>query len=467
MDAALLDALPLFGPNPQVLAEFEMKENWGNGYWGEVTVTAPGKDGASSWSLTLYLPQGWTVSKSWGAVVDRGTTTGSLIVHPEAGTPPIPAHGHITWGMVVNKVEPRQTVDKDLTRLAPLPKQTTPPGPFAPSYMGFNMGSWWKGIFGSKKALTALTELAESGANAVAIVPTQYVKNIHASHIFRNQKTETDDNIRTMIRKAKALGLHVMLKPHVHLEDFGLHQRIEPDDLDAFFNDFENVMVHYATLASEEGVELMSLAGELVGLTRPANRERWLKVIKAVRAVYGGKLTYAANWGEELQVPFWDALDYIGVDMYAPITKGSDPTLAEAVAGWTRNPTNSVTAEVWNGLPITEAMHRLSVHQGKKILFTELGYRSIDKAGTGLGDSARQVTVDLAEQALLYEAFFTAMTEVRADWLAGIFFWDWDPEPYRGVDQIPNIDDFDVAGKPAMDVSKTWFAILGEDSKPQ
>ncbi|MCF8479064.1 MAG: cellulose binding domain-containing protein [Rhodospirillum sp.] len=467
MDAALLDALPLFGPNPQVLAEFEMKEQWGNGYWGEVTVTAPGKDGAANWSLTLYLPKGWTVSRSWGAMVSEGARPGSLRVQPEAGTGIIPARGQITWGMVVNKDEAHQTIEKDLARLAPIPGTTNPPGPFAPRYMGFNMGSWWKGIFGSDKAITALTELAESNANAVAIVPTQYIKDIHASRIFRNQQTETDENVRTMIRKAKDLGLIVMLKPQVHLEDFGPHQLIVPDELDTFFADFETVMVHYATMAAEEGVELMSLTGELVGLTRPANRDRWLKVIAAVRAVYPGKLTYSANWGEELQVPFWDALDYIGVDMYAPITKGNDPTLAEAVAGWNRDPTNSVTAEVWSGLPITEAMRRLSIHEDKKILFTEIGYRSIDGGGTGLGDSAREVTVDLAEQALLYEAVFTAMTEVRADWLEGIFFWDWDPEPYKGVDQIPNVDDFDVAGKPAMEVAKTWFSILGEDSTPQ
>jgi hypothetical protein len=463
MDAALLEALPLFGPNPQVIAEFEMKEEWGNGYWGEVTVTAPGRQGARDWTLTLFLPKGWTVDKTWGATVSAGEAP--LSVHPDQTTRSIPGGGAVTWGMVVNKTVPRQTVDKDGTRLAPIDGGAS--GPFAPTYLGYNMGSWWQGTFGSPDSLASLAELADGGANAIAIVPTQYVKDIHASHIFRNQQTETDDNIRAMVREARRLGLTVMLKPHVHLEDFGAHQMIEPADLDTFFADFESVMVHYATLATEEGADLFSLGGELVGLTRPANRDRWLKVIAAVRAVFPGKLTYSANWGEELQVPFWDALDYIGVDMYAPITKGSDPSLTEAVAGWNQAPTNTVTAEIWNGLPITEAMRRLSAHLGKKILFTEIGYRSIDRAGTGLGDRVDNPVVDLAEQALLYEAFFTAMGEARADWMAGIFFWDWDPVPYKTADQIPNIDDFDVAGKPAMDVAKTWFTFLrGNGARP-
>ena len=49
--------------------------------------------------------------------------------------------------------------------------------------------------------------------------------------------------------------------------------------------------------------------------------DRWLKIIAAVRAVYYGKLTYGANWNEYDTVKFWDALDYLGVLAYFPLTQ--------------------------------------------------------------------------------------------------------------------------------------------------
>ena len=49
--------------------------------------------------------------------------------------------------------------------------------------------------------------------------------------------------------------------------------------------------------------------------------ERWRKIIAAVRAVYRGKVTYGANWNDYAEVKFWDALDYIGVLAYFPLTK--------------------------------------------------------------------------------------------------------------------------------------------------
>ena len=58
------------------------------------------------------------------------------------------------------------------------------------------------------------------------------------------------------------------------------------------------------------------------------------QLIKDVRAVYAGKLTYAENWDCYADVPFWSDLDYIGMDAYFPIAEGSNPSEQELEEGW-------------------------------------------------------------------------------------------------------------------------------------
>ena len=57
-------------------------------------------------------------------------------------------------------------------------------------------------------------------------------------------------------------------------------------------------------------------------------------MILKIKEVYKGKLTYAANWDEFKRVPFWKALDYIGVDAYFPLSDKKTPTVAEFEKGW-------------------------------------------------------------------------------------------------------------------------------------
>ena len=78
-----------------------------------------------------------------------------------------------------------------------------------------------------------------------------------------------------------------------------------------------------------------------------------------MRAETEAPLTYAANWTDYRRVPFWDALDAIGIQAYFPLTDADDPGLAELRAAWrTRMAT----------------LRRYSDEVGRHIVFTELGY---------------------------------------------------------------------------------------------
>ena len=83
-----------------------------------------------------------------------------------------------------------------------------------------------------------------------------------------------------------------------------------------------------AKIADSLGVEMLCIGTEW----KSAVRERpqfWSNVIDSVRKVYQGKLTYAANWDDYDDVPFWSKLDYIGVNAYWPLAKTKTPTIDE------------------------------------------------------------------------------------------------------------------------------------------
>src|SRR5258707_4871377 len=71
---------------------------------------------------------------------------------------------------------------------------------------------------------------------------------------------------------------------------------------------------------------------ELQGTSGPTSE--WRDIVKMVRLLYPGTLTYGANHGEETSVQWWDALDAIGVDGYYALTQLDDPTLAQLRAAW-------------------------------------------------------------------------------------------------------------------------------------
>ena len=107
---------------------------------------------------------------------------------------------------------------------------------------------------------------------------------------------------------------------------------VTPEEWNTFFNEYETWIVQMAALAEAEHAEVFCVGLEYSYAQK--YEERWRKIIAAVRSVYHGKVTYGANWNEYAEVKFWDALDYIGVLAYFPLTKTADPGASEIAAAW-------------------------------------------------------------------------------------------------------------------------------------
>ena len=160
-----------------------------------------------------------------------------------------------------------------------------------------------------------------------------------------------------------------------------------------------------------------------------------------MRPVYSGKITYAANWSDDLEaIAFWDALDCIGIQAYFPISDQDDPPPHTLPQGWTRHLTQ---------------IEALQQKTGKPIVFTELGYRSVGYAAREpwtwprRGESAAPAP---QLQADLYAAAFA--TFFPKPWFEGVLLWKWHPPGEMGDRRTLS---FTPQGKPAEAVMADWF----------
>ena len=303
--------------------------------------------------------------------------------------------------------------------------------------------AWGSGEYSQPDADLSLENLASAGATWISLLVTGYQDTITSTTIFTTTSIPTDADLIHAIAQAHKLGLHVMLKPHLDLLKDPTHWRGQigqefttEAEWTAWFASYRNFIEHYADLAQSYGVDQFCAGTELSATTHRA--DDWRAVIAGVRARYSGPITYAADHsGEEASITWWDAVDYIGVDALYPLTDKNDPTLDELKAAWT---------------PHVTTLANLASTWGKPILFTEIGYRSLDGANRHPWDWQSEGTIDLQEQADCYQAAFESV--YGQPWFAGMFWWSWDTDPFQGG---PCNDGHTPHDKPAEDVLRAWY----------
>ncbi len=308
-----------------------------------------------------------------------------------------------------------------------------------------------------------LLPLVRNHVNWIVQTPFSWQRDFNSTTIRLSTRIErvgwgeSDTGIEGTAELARKFGIKTLLKPHLWLinrRDGKWRGEIRMDDESAWlewFRNYEAFILHYARLAEKSGIEALCIGTELH--TSAVERERdWRRIISSVRQVYGGKLVYAANWHKEFEeVPFWDALDFIGIQAYFPLTKKKNPTVEELVSGWQAH---------------VAAIERVQLNVQKPVLITEIGYHSRvgaaikpwewaprpweqKKANTRWTDQE-----DLQTQANCYEAFFQTFWE--KEWFGGVYFWKWYPDYQEAGGRFDK--DFTPQNKPAEEVMRKWYA---------
>ncbi|MDE1976519.1 MAG: hypothetical protein KGI84_04580 [Elusimicrobia bacterium] len=305
----------------------------------------------------------------------------------------------------------------------------------APSIFGFNFSCWGKDCYEAPAASQSLQALARTGARWIAVTPTWYMDGSRASSLAPSASTPSDESVRFAIRQAKALGLSVALKPHVDLDDGNPRSDIDPRDDAAWFKGYRAMILHYASIAAQEHADLFVVGTELLHVDGPAHLRDWRGLIAAVRSVYHGPLTYAANCYNFVRIPFWGDLDYIGIDGYFPVLGGDNEKVMEAS---------------WQ--PYKLLIEAESGVFGKPVLFTEIGISSQKGANLKPWDYSHFGRADDKVQAAYLESFLHVFS--RKKWFAGFLQWDWEAD---ASGQGAGDKSMSVRGKPALQVLTRYF----------
>lgn len=314
--------------------------------------------------------------------------------------------------------------------IAALGCETLPTGPAeGPTSMvrGITIVDWTADGYGRPAATISLDALAATGANTVVIIATTYQSDGESGlPRLGDPRTPTESSVKQLLGVAKARGLRPALKPHLDLDDGSWRGRIAPVDPSAWFESYRAFILPWAVLAQSEGVSQFVIGTELAGTI--GHEDEWRRTIAAVRKVFTGEVIYAASWDEAGRVPFWDAVDLVGIDFYFPVAVRHNAGRLELLAGWQ---------------PWLDRLHQLHRQTGREILLTEIGYRSVDGAGMEPHAFASGATLDLGEQADLYWAALQATGDQA--WIRGLCWWNWPADGSGGAQNA----DYTPAGKPA------------------
>ncbi|MDD4991163.1 MAG: hypothetical protein PHR83_02915 [Paludibacter sp.] len=297
-----------------------------------------------------------------------------------------------------------------------------------------------------KTEITGIDSIYRVNANWVAICPFAFIyknSSIVEYNSSKNWWGDTEIGLRMLINRSKKQGLHVFLKPHCWLMNdvwagsFNLsgNTRIEWEQ------NYCNYLLFLAQIAQSEHVELLGIGTELQVYTQLHGRF-FEELISKIRNVYKGKLTYSANFEEFNHISFWNKLDYIGIDAYFPLSAKKTPSVEELQKAWK--------------LPLLK-MKQLSLKYGRKILFTEYGYRSIDYAAFKQWEfeqTPKTEKINMAAQINAYTAFYDAVW--NTDFVAGGFVWKWYNNDATYIDK-PN-SDYTPQHKPVEKIIKRWYS---------
>jgi Ca2+-binding RTX toxin-like protein len=317
--------------------------------------------------------------------------------------------------------------------------------------------SYWGGQILAPTGLKAMDQIVATGANTVTIIPNFFQADKFSNSVglrLGDPANPWDDESDSLARveqsilEAKARGLKVVLKPHLETQNRVWRAELAPSDPKAWFASYKAMMVEYAKVAQKAGAAMICVGTEMDSMIDPTKTfvdssgatktysQAWADIIDAVRAVYSGKVTYAATYWTVKDVGFWDKVDYIGVDAYLPLTpkhaqgdtSAYNPTVQEMVDAWTTPHFNSwVRDTLHGGKSAVEYYKALSEQYDKKIVFTEVGYRSLDGTSTdpGVFGGGQDSPPDYQEQVDCYIALFKVMEDYGGQWLAGSFLWSY------------------------------------------
>lgn len=298
-----------------------------------------------------------------------------------------------------------------------------------------------------------------------------------------------DASIIRYLKELKKRNLNIMFYPmfFIDLDHKPWRGRLtgNSNEVHNFFHKeygYNEFILHYANLVKKH-VNAFVIGSELIGLTRIKSKDgrfpavdELVSLAQQVKKIVGPDVlvTYAADWSEYHHTkggwynldPLWacDAIDFIGIDAYFPITDTTSSDISdEAIKkgfqsgeGFdyfidrsnndNKHETNIAYAWKnlkywWNNVHINpDGRQTLWRPRSKKIWFTEYGFPSIDKASNQPNIFLDPKSIDggvpyhstgevnFSIQRRCIKAFIEFWQQ--EEYIENMFLWTWDARPY-------------------------------------
>jgi hypothetical protein len=290
-----------------------------------------------------------------------------------------------------------------------------------------------------------LARVAECGATAVSLQAIYRMERHDSVEVVRHPTSSpTEASLRRTFRQAREQGLRMMFFPTINLRDEAANAtwwrgNIEPRDWELWWRNYTAFNVRLARLAQEEGVEWYSVGTEMESTHRFP--ERWRELIRAVRQVFKGRITYSINFDAHDAFTFGDGLDVIGINTYDPIAK-HDP-----------RPTDDQIRDAWWW--IVYKARTLEARFRRPVMITEVGYPSVAMAHAGPWDFRTSQPADPG----LQDQLVRGALKVLRNWGDGeaVFYYLYGENLQKGVvPGGPEDRSYAPWGKPA-EASLRWY----------
>jgi hypothetical protein len=252
-------------------------------------------------------------------------------------------------------------------------------------------------------------------------------------------------DVTRAIEMAHARGIRVMLVPHLWVESGEWRALIDPRSDKGWARwaeSYARFAVAWAKVAEGSHADMFSAGVELRSWVTTAHGASFTLLLRELRRVYHGVLTYSANWDDVDQAVVLGDVDVIGINAFYPLAE---------VAG------ASEASMVDRAHAVRDKVHELAASWGKPVLFTEVGYTTRPDPALRpweWPDAIHGVKVDETAQAAAYRALIGPMLE--EPYFAGFFVWRTYADPDDTSQEAPW--GFSPRGKQAELVVRDAFA---------
>lgn len=221
---------------------------------------------------------------------------------------------------------------------------------------------------------------------------------------YKGEQMPKLEELSYLIKYAKSKSLKTIVKPMLNVKDgyWRAYIRFFDEDVPCepkwseWFKSYFDYLLYYGEFCEANDVDIMIIGCELVGTDH--RESEWRELIKRLRKVYKGKLTYNCDKYQEGNVKWWDDLDYISSSGYYP--KGT------------------IKKEL-------ERIEKVVNKYNKPFFFAECGCPSTLGASKNPNDWTVVIggTSSEEEQYEYYKEFLEETS--KKEFVKGFCFWDW------------------------------------------